>query len=65
MDLWFRYNANIECTAGDGNTPLNGDHTHFIMVDDGSRYRFFGKSTDFITRFEDMVRSPDVSVCFK
>ena len=63
MNLHFRYNANVEVRAGDGNTPLNGDHTHFIMIDDGSRYRFFGKSTDFITRFEDMIRSPDVSCC--
>ena len=62
--LYFRYNANVEVRAGDGNVPLNGDHTHFLMVDDGSRYRFFGKSTDFITRFEDMVRSPDVSYMF-
>ena len=62
--VYFRYNANVEIRAGDGNTPLNGDLTHFIMVDDGSRYRVFGKSTDFITRFEDMVRSPDVSVTF-
>ena len=61
----FRYNANVETHAGDGNTPLNGDHTHFIMVDDGSRYRFFGKSTDFITRFEDMVRSPEVRLYSK
>ena len=60
--FWYlSYNANVEVRAGDGNVPLNGDHTHFLMVDDGSRYRFFGKSTDFITRFEEMVRSPDVS----
>ena len=58
---YFSYNANVDVHTGDGNVPLNGDHTHFIMVDDGSRYRFFGKSTDFITRFEEMVRSPDVS----
>ena len=35
------------------------------MVDDGSRYKFFGKSTDFITRFEDMVRSPEVRLYSK
>jgi hypothetical protein len=44
-----RYNSNVEVKHGD-NVPLNGDHTHFIMIDDGSRYRFFGKSTEFITR---------------
>lgn len=49
------YNANQEARKGD-NVPLNGDHTHFILIDDGSRYRFFGKYTDFITRFETMVR---------
>ena len=63
--LFFRYNANVKIGEGNGNTPLNGDHTHFIMVDDGSRYRFFGKSANFITRFEAMVRSPEVSLAFK
>merc|ERR1711884_89706 len=32
-----RYNSNKEIRRGD-NVPLNGDHTHFLMVDDsGSR----------------------------
>ena len=46
------------------NCYLNGDHTHFIFVDDGSRYRFFGKYSEFITRFETMVREepPKVSL---
>ena len=51
----------MEVLHGD-NVPLNGDHTHFIMIDDGSRYRFFGKSTDFITRFETMVRDQEPMV---
>ena len=41
------------------NVPLNGDHTHFIMIDDASRYRFFGKSTEFITRFATMIRDQE------
>jgi len=53
----------MEVLHGD-NVPLNGDHTHFIMIDDGSRYRFFGKSTDFITRFETMVRDQEPMVKF-
>jgi hypothetical protein len=36
----------VEIRHGE-NVPLNGDHTHFIMIDDGSRYRFLGGSTDF------------------
>ncbi len=50
------YNPNIECAKGD-NTPLNGDHTHFILIDDGSRYKFFGKYAEFITKFETMLRT--------
>ena len=57
----IRYNSNVDIKHGD-NVPLNGDHTHFIMIDDGSRYRFFGKSTDFITRFETMVRDQEPTV---
>ena len=57
----LRYNSNVEVKHGD-NVPLNGDHTHFIMIDDGSRYRFFGKSTEFITRFETMVRDQEPTV---
>ena len=49
------YISNMEVKKKD-NVPLNGDHTHFILVDDGSRYRFFGKYSEFITRFETMVR---------
>ena len=55
---YVTYNSNVEINHGE-NVPLNGDHTHFIMIDDGSRYRFFGASTDFITRFETMVRDPE------
>ena len=49
------YNANIEIRRRD-NVPLNGDHTHFVLIDDGSRGRFFGKYTDFITKFELLLR---------
>ena len=49
------YNSNVDIAHRD-NAPLNGDHTHFIFVDDGSRYRFFGKYSEFITKFESMVR---------
>ena len=57
------YNSNLEIRKGD-NVPLNGDHTHFLLIDDGSRYRFFGKYAEFITRFESMVRDqpPTVSI---
>lgn len=55
---YVTYNSNVEINHGE-NVPLNGDHTHFIMIDDGSRYRFFGASTNFITRFEQMVRDPE------
>ena len=33
----FRYNSNVDSPKGD-NIPLNGDHTHFLMIDDGTRY---------------------------
>ena len=33
-----RYNPNIEIRKG-SRPPLNADHTHFIMVDDGYRNR--------------------------
>ena len=56
------YNSNVEILPRD-NVPLNHDHTHFIFIDDGSRYRFFGKYSEFITKFESMVReaAPKVS----
>ena len=56
-----KYNSNLEIRKGD-NVPLNGDHTHFLLIDDGSRYRFFGKYAEFITRFERMVRDPAPAV---
>ena len=56
------YISNMEVKKKD-NVPLNGDHTHFILVDDGSRYRFFGKYSEFITRFETMVREEAPKVC--
>jgi len=56
-----RYNSNVEIVKGD-NTPLQGDHTHFLLIDDGARYRFFSAYTDFITRFEMMVREPETNV---
>ena len=61
--LLFSYMSSNEIKRKD-NCYLNGDHTHFIFVDDGSRYRFFGKYSDFITRFETMVREepPKVSL---
>ncbi len=58
---YVRYNSNVEIVRGD-NVPLNGDHTHFLMIDDGSRYRFFSAYIDFITRFEKMVRDDETSV---
>ncbi len=33
---YVRYNSNQESARGD-NVPLNGDHTHFLMIDDGAR----------------------------
>ena len=36
QSCFFSYNSNQEIKHGD-NVPLNGDHTHFIMIDDGSR----------------------------
>ena len=58
---YVRYNSNQEIVRGD-NVPLNGDHTHFLLVDDGSRYRFLGGYTDFITRFETFIRDPEPKV---
>ena len=51
----------MDSPKGD-NIPLNGDHTHFLMIDDGTRYLPLGKSIDFITRFETMIRDPDSEV---
>ena len=33
------YNPNVAITKG-SNPPLNPDHTHFLMVDDGLRNRY-------------------------
>ena len=38
-----RYNPNIEIRKG-SRPPLNPDHTHFIMVDDGYRNRLATKN---------------------
>ena len=38
-----RYNPNIEIRKG-SRPPLNPDHTHFIMVDDGYRNRLAAKN---------------------
>ena len=51
-----RYNSNVEIKHGQ-TVPLNGDHTHFLMIDDGSRYRFFGAYTEFITRYDCLNKS--------
>ena len=56
-----RYNSNQEIRKNDS-VPLNGDHTHFIMVDDAARHKMFTGYTDFITRFETMVRDPESEV---
>ena len=45
-----RYNSNKEIRRGD-NVPLNGDHTHFLMVDDSARYKMLSGYTEFITRY--------------
>lgn len=58
---YVRYNSNQEIVKGD-NVPLNGDHTHFLLIDDGSRYRFLGGYTDFITKFETFIRDPEPKV---
>ena len=58
---YCNYNQNVEIKRHD-NSPLNGDHTHFIFVDDGSRYRFFSKYAEFITRFESMIRDQSSEV---
>ena len=34
--LFLRYNSNIEIKSKQP-VPLNADHTHFLMVDDGYR----------------------------
>lgn len=51
------YNPNIELVRGD-NVPINGDHTNFIFIDDGAKYKWNsgGSYTKFITRFELMIR---------
>ncbi|XP_068222859.1 transient receptor potential cation channel subfamily M member 4-like [Palaemon carinicauda] len=37
---------------------LNGDHTHFLLIDDGSRNMFRG-SDDFRTRLEEAIQVPE------
>jgi hypothetical protein len=39
---------------------LNPNHTHFILIDDGYRYTFFGSGriTKFVGNFEMMISSP-------
>ena len=35
-----KYNSAVnagQSGPGSGNVPLNGDHTHFLLIDDGSR----------------------------
>ena len=35
-----KYNSAVnagQAGPGSGNVPLNGDHTHFLLIDDGSR----------------------------
>ncbi len=58
---YVRYNSNQEIRRGD-NVPLNGDHTHFIMIDDSARYKIFNGYTEFITKFETMIRDPESEV---
>ena len=55
-----RYNSNKEIRRGD-NVPLNGDHTHFLMVDDSARYKMLSGYTEFITRDAFYVSN----VCFQ
>ena len=33
-----KYNSWVDATISGDNVPLNGDHTHFLLIDDGSRY---------------------------
>lgn len=38
------------------------NHTHFLLIDDGWRYRFLNCSADVITWLETMVRNPEPQV---
>ena len=53
------YNSNVE-TKRKEPIPLNPNHTHFILIDDGYRYTFFGSGgiTKFVGNFEKNISSP-------
>ena len=54
-----RYNSNVEIRHKKS-PPLSPDHTHFLMVDDGYRNRYFGAGgiREFISAFEKMLMDP-------
>lgn len=54
-----RYNSNLEIRPKQP-VPLNPDHTHFLMVDDGYRYNYFGSGglSKFIAGLEAMIDAP-------
>ena len=54
-----KYNSNVEIKSKQP-VPLNPDHTHFLMVDDGYRYDYFGSGgiAEFIANVEAMIAKP-------
>ena len=56
------YNSNVEIKKH-VKPPLDPNHTHFLMVDNGRDFRHFdvsrGGVTGFIAEFERMVREPE------
>ena len=57
-----KYNSNMEIKSKHP-VPLNADHTHFLMVDDGYRNNYFGNGgiTEFIAKLETLIAAPKES----
>ena len=56
------YNSNVEIKRH-VKPPLDPNHTHFLMIDNGTNQQYFkaesGGITEFITQFERMVSDPE------
>ena len=46
---YLRYNSNVDI-GKDMNVPLNENHTHFMMIDDGYKFRYYGGVNTFVGR---------------
>ncbi|KAK7074537.1 hypothetical protein SK128_025621 [Halocaridina rubra] len=52
-----KYKVSEKCEASEP-VSLNGDHTHFLMVDNGTRDKFGGADA-FRTRLEEAIQEPE------